>query len=84
MPDLMAEEPNPPDPAFSEGVLRWMDSEDISEPRAAVLHAIELDPETGPEVLDAIARIREAGTPPSGTPEADWLGRLSRWFTEAD
>ena len=83
-PDLRVETPNPPDPAFAAGVDQWMKMVGMTAARAAVLHALELDQQTGPEALDVLARLRAAAPPPAGSAEADWLGRLLRWFSQQD
>jgi 3-hydroxymyristoyl/3-hydroxydecanoyl-(acyl carrier protein) dehydratase/1-acyl-sn-glycerol-3-phosphate acyltransferase len=81
-PDLMAEDPSPPDTKFATGTAYWNDEWNITGPRDAVLHTISSDPSMGPELTALVDSIRGKGELPAGTAEADWLLRLSRWFID--
>ena len=80
-PDLMAENPSPPDVEFAAGVARWTDEWNIAGPRATVLHAIASDPSMGPKLTALVDSIRGDGELPASFHDVDWLKRLSRWFT---
>jgi len=83
-PDLKTEEPNDPNQSFANGVEALVSDHGMPPARAAVLHAIEKDPDTSEALKQLISAIKSGETLPKGTVEEAWLGGLADWFMGRD